>query len=251
MKLIADLHMHTIVSHHAFNTITEMAQRAKSLGLYAIAVTEHGPAMPDSPHPWYFYGLTTLPDRIEDVWLLKGVEANVCDMDGTLDFTPAELERSALDWVIASIHSDVIPKRMTQDEATELWLRVAKNPYVDCIGHSESQAFRYDYDAVTKEFAKQKKIVEINANSAVVRPGNEKNMRELALACKRSGTKIAVNSDAHSIYRLAQFDTVLPMLQEIGFPQELIVNATKENLLAALKERGKQKAYRMEGKTEK
>ncbi len=249
MELIADLHMHTIVSHHAFNTITEMAQRANSLGLYAIAVTEHGPALPDSPHPWYFYGLSTLPDRIEDVWLLKGVEANVCTPEGTLDFTAEDFERNKLDWVIASIHSDILPGPMTQDAATQLWLNVAKNPYVDCIGHSESEAFRYDYDAVTKEFAKRHKIVEINANSAVVRPGNEKNMRELALACKRNGTKIAVNSDAHSIYRLAQFDTVLPMLQEIGFPKELIVNAEKENLIAALKEHGKQKAHKMEGST--
>lgn len=249
MELIADLHMHTIVSNHAFNTITEMAQKAKELGLYAIAITEHGPAMPDSPHPWYFYGLSTLPHRIEDIWLLKGVEANVCDRNGSLDFSAEDFERNAFDWVIASIHSDIFPGPLTEDEATELWLKVAANPYVDCIGHSESEAFRYDYDVVTKEFAKRHKVVEINANSAVVRPGNEKNMRELALSCKKNGTKIAVDSDAHSIYRIAHFETVLPMLHEIDFPKELIVNADRENLIAVLKEHGKETAHIMEGST--
>ena len=47
------------------------------------------------------------------------------------------------------------------------------SPYGDCIGHSESRRHRYDYDAVTKAFARCRKVVEINANSAVVRPGNE------------------------------------------------------------------------------
>ena len=75
MNIIADLHMHTMVSNHAFNTVTEMARRACELGMFAAALTDHGPSMPDAPHPWYFYNLTTLPSRIEGIWLLKGVEA--------------------------------------------------------------------------------------------------------------------------------------------------------------------------------
>ena len=55
---------------------------------------------------------------------------------------------------------------------------------MDCIGHSESRRHRYDYDAVTKAFARCRKVVEINANSAVVRPGNEENMRELEMCIR-------------------------------------------------------------------
>lgn len=251
MKMIADLHMHTLASDHAFNTVTEMARRAKELGFFAAAVTDHGPRMDDSPHPWYFHNLKRLPDRIEGIWLLKGVETNVLSVQGELDFTPAEFGKMQLDWVIASIHGDTLCASLTEDEATQLWLNIAENSYVDCIGHSESRAFRYDYDAVTKVFAQKHKIVELNGNSAVARPGNEENLRALALACKRNGTKIAVNSDAHSIYRLGYFDSVLPMLREIDFPMELIVNATKENLIAALREHKKPVANRMEERIEK
>lgn len=246
MKMIADLHAHTSVSNHAFNSLTEMARKAKELGLFALAITDHGSVMPDSPHPWYFYNLKRLPDKIEGIWLLKGMEANVCGIDGTLDFSPAEMAKLDFDWVIASIHSiPVGSDRLTEEEATQLWLQIAANPYVDCIGHSESGAYRYDYDAVTKIFAQNGKVVEMNANSAVVRPGNERNMRELALACKRNGTQIAVNSDAHSVYHLAAFETVLPMLNEIHFPPELIVNASRENLLRTLKAHRKPIAERM------
>ena len=108
MNIIADLHMHTMVSNHAFNTVTEMARRACELGMFAAALTDHGPSMPDAPHPWYFYNLTTLPSRIEGIWLLKGVEANVRGADGSLDIEPQEFERMQLDWVIASIHSDTL-----------------------------------------------------------------------------------------------------------------------------------------------
>ena len=41
MNIIADLLMHTMVSNHAFNTVTEMARRACKLGMFAAALTGH------------------------------------------------------------------------------------------------------------------------------------------------------------------------------------------------------------------
>ncbi|MEG3073232.1 MAG: PHP domain-containing protein, partial [Ruthenibacterium sp.] len=46
MSIIADLHTHTLVSNHAFNTLTEMTTQANKLGLFAMAVTDHGPELP-------------------------------------------------------------------------------------------------------------------------------------------------------------------------------------------------------------
>lgn len=242
----ADLHTHTLVSDHAFNTITEMARAASEKGFWAMAVTDHGPAMPDSPHRWYFYNLKTLPDRMENVWVLKGVEANVIDAEGALDFSERDIRLFSFDWMIASLHSDIVKPGMTEDECTQLWLNVAANPAVDMIGHSETPAFRYDYDAVVQEFARRGKVVEWNANSAVVRPGGEKNLWELARACKKANARIAVSSDAHSIYHLGVFDTVLPILRKLDYPKELIVNLSRENLVQELKRHGKAIAEKME-----
>ena len=73
-----------------------------------------------------------------------------------------------------------------------------------------------------------------NANSVNVRPGGEANIKELALACERAGTKVAVNSDGHSIYHLGRVEHILNLLREIDFPQELVVNASMETLVQVL-----------------
>jgi len=240
MNIIADLHMHTMVSNHAFNTVTEMARRACELGMFAAALTDHGPSMPDAPHPWYFYNLTTLPSRIEGIWLLKGVEANVRGTDGSLDIEPQEFERMQLDWVIASIHSDTLCPSLSEDEATQLWLNVAQSPYVDCIGHSEQQNYRYDYDLVTKAFAKNHKVVELNGNSVNVRRDGIPNMKLLLAACLKNGCHIALDTDAHSTTQLqGNMPPLLAMLEEMQFPQELVVNATRQNLVNELKLHGR------------
>lgn len=244
--IVADLHMHTLVSNHAYNTITEMAAQAAKLGLSAIAITDHGVAMPDAPHPWYFGNITKeFPLVMEGIPVLKGVEANVMDTDGNLDFSEKELK--AFDWVIASIHSPLLPGPISCDEANHLWSKIAENPWVDLIGHSELPQYAYDYDELTKLFARNHRIVELNANSCVVRPAGTANMKRLAQACAKNGTPVAVNSDAHSIYRIAQVENIFQMLKEIDFPQELIVNSSNQRLLDELKKHAHPTAKKLEG----
>jgi len=46
MRLLADLHTHTVASGHAYSTVTELAWAAADKGLELIAVTDHGPTVP-------------------------------------------------------------------------------------------------------------------------------------------------------------------------------------------------------------
>ena len=233
MKICADLHTHTIASGHAFATLNEMIGQAKKLGYSALAITDHARTMPGSPAKYYFDNLVRQPDILEDGFiLLKGVEGNVLDSNGTFDVEEKLLPK--FDWIIASIHG-VLVQDMTFAEATNAWLHIAQNPYVDMIGHSEQSNFFYDYDRVTKAFAEKNKVVEMNAASAKTRPGNEENQRNLALACKKNGVKIAVNSDAHSTFQMGHFQAIDKMLEEIAFPQERIINTSKNLLLAELR----------------
>ena len=163
MQMIADLHTHTLCATHAYNTFTEMAAAAKEIGYCALAVTDHAPAMPDSPHAWHFQNWSAMPREIGGVVMLYGAEANVMDTKGGLDLSESQLK--AQDWVVASIHSSCVPGLLTRREANRLWLAVAENPYVDIIGHSEQENYRYDYDLVTKAYARNHKVVELNGNS--------------------------------------------------------------------------------------
>ncbi len=228
IQIVADLHTHTMVSTHAFSTLKEMTDRAHALQLRAMAVTEHAPAVSDAPHKWYFFNLLRMPSAIEkDFILLKGAEANVIDIDGNLDLNIDILKQ--LDWVIASIHRECMPK-LSQDEVTKLWLGVAENPYVDMIGHCEEEYWKFDYARVIPQFAKHNKVVEINGNSPQVRGDCKENLQELLLCCQRFGAKIAVCSDAHSIYDFENYGWALDLLHELDFPAKLVVNSSMERL---------------------
>lgn len=236
MQLVADLHMHTIVSNHAVGTLTEMITAAKNKGLKAIAITDHGTEMPDSAHPWYFSTLSRLPDFLDGILVLKGVEANVLSSKGNIDMDEEMLKR--LDWVIASMHAECIAP-LSYEDATNAWLAVAQNPLVDMIGHSEQRQYAYDYDTVTKAFTANHKVVELNENSAEVRPGNEKNLELLIDSCKKNGTKVSINSDAHAPYNVGKQGLATAYIEKIQFPKELIINSTYDLLLNTLKEHKK------------
>ncbi|MEG1781992.1 MAG: phosphatase, partial [Oscillospiraceae bacterium] len=58
---------------------------------------------------------------------------------------------------------------------------------------------------------------------------------KIALACKKYGCKIAINSDAHSMYKIGDVQKVADMIEDIDFPKELIINADWQQLKNELK----------------
>ena len=136
----ADLHCHTLASAHAYSTILELLSFAKKKGLCVLAVTDHAPALPDSPNIWHFKNLRTLPREYDGISILRGVEANIIDKDGSLDMPDALLD--TLDWVIASFHDDAY---YCTDYAanTKTWLNIVKNPRVNMLGHPDRKPFAF------------------------------------------------------------------------------------------------------------
>lgn len=235
IKIIADTHVHTIASDHAFSTLEENVRHAAEIGLHALAITDHGPAMPDAPHLWYFYNLPqAIPRRLHGVTVLRGVEANIMDFDGSLDLEQETLDK--LDWVIASHHSGLCPYG-TEEQHTSSYIGAAKNPAVDVIGHSGLPEYKYDYAKAVPVFKEYGKIVEINQNSYVVRKRSIPNCIEIAKLCKKYEVPVIVNSDAHFSANIAQVGDALQMLEEIDFPEKLILNADVHRFDAYLKEK--------------
>lgn len=234
MNLIADTHTHTIASTHAYSTLQEMAAAAKRKGLYALGVTDHGPNMPGAPGAWYFTNLRIIPRYLDGVLLLRGIEANIADETGRLDEGEGTLKR--LDWVVASMHEVTYFGLRTREACTAAWLAVAKNPLVRVIGHSGTEAFPYDYETVIQEFGREGKLVEVNNQSFVSRPKSISNCKQIALICKKYGVPIVVNSDAHFSASVGAHDNAEALLKEIDFPEELIINASRERFDAYLKQ---------------
>lgn len=220
MEILTDLHTHTTATQHAYSTITENAFAAKQKGLEAIAMTNHF-GVGDAPHVWHFVNMRVLPNEIHGVRVLKGAEVNILDTDGTIDMPEDIMEK--LDIVVASIHR---PAHQGFDgvDHTKAYLNVVENKYVDIIGHSGSPDWSYDYETVAKRAAELGKMIEINANTFQIRKANVDNCRKIALACKKVGASICVNSDAHYCDMVGRVDAAMQMLGEIDFPEELIAN---------------------------
>ncbi len=238
IQIYADTHTHTVASTHAFSTIMENIRVAKEKGIRAIASTDHAPAIPDGAHLWHFNNIWSVPDYVDGVLVLKGVETNILDFDGNLDISQKMLE--GLDWVVASCHSPVIPPKDEQAQ-THLWLEIAKNPDVDVIGHSGNPKFLYDYERCIKAFKEYGKIVEINAHSFQpgTRPGSPKNCAEIAKLCAKYQVPVIVNSDAHFCYEIGAVERATAMLEEIDFPRELILNADYDRFFETVQKKVK------------
>ena len=222
MKLQADLHTHTIASTHAYSTIMENCQWAEKYGIEAIAMTDHAMAMPDSPHEWHFENLRCLPRKICGVTVLKGIESNIVDIEGNIDVPEWMLKN--LDWVVASMHEQAI-KTDTVENITNAYLKVCKNPYVDVIGHCTSDAFFFEYEKCVKAFKEYDKLVEINESSIINKAGSRKNCYELLKLCKKYEVPVVVDSDAHFCQNIGQCPNAMKIIEEVGFPEELVYNA--------------------------
>lgn len=235
MKLIADLHTHTIASTHAYATVTEMANEAAELGLFALAITDHARTMPGAPGPFYFESLGLIPKYLKGVRILKGIEANICDYEGNLDVEDSL--QNNLDWVVASMHTITLKGAATVEKCTNAYIKLAENPNVNVIAHSGSEYFKYDYEKVIPVLAKNGKLIEINDSAFRYNKDNKGNCVEIAKICKKYSARICVDTDAHFTDTLGRAYKTLEMLKDIDFPEKLIVNTSVENLKAYFDEK--------------
>ena len=229
MNFIADLHTHTVASTHAYSTWEEMIRAAKEKGLWALAVTDHGYAMPGAPGTWYFENLRVIPRIYQGVLVLRGQESNVLDAEGTLDLLPRDAE--CLDWIVASMHGPTMgPGPHKEQDITRAWLRVAENPVVRVIGHCGGADFPFDYKRVIPVVGEAGKLVELNEATFRMRPRSIPNCVEIMKLCKQYKVPIVVNSDAHFSASVGVFPESISMLSELDFPRELVINSSRERL---------------------
>lgn len=236
MKIVADLHVHTVASGHAFGTIWETARRAVEIGLTLVAITDHGPAMPGGTHRYYFGNLPILPSVIEGVHVLRGVEANIKDTQGGLDVPPRYLHK--LDWVAAGLHSDCIEPGSVE-ENTAAMLAAMQSGLVDAIVHPGNPRFPIDKEAFVDAAVRYGVAMEINNASLTLphRRGSEGNCTALARLAAEKGASISLGSDAHSPWQLGVLDSAVRLAIAAGVTEDQILNTSHQKIRAFLAER--------------
>jgi len=196
--LQGDLQVHTKWTDGS-NSILEMAEKAKELGLKYIAITDHTKSLAMS------HGLDEKQlakqveeiektnDRIEGITILKGAEVNIAK-DGSLDINDATLEK--LDVVGVAVHSYFdLPKQ----EQTRRVISAMQNLNVNILFHPTgrliNQRATYDIDiGRVIEVAKHTKtILEIDSF-----PDRLDLSDEYIKQAVEQGCRLSIDSDAHA-----------------------------------------------------
>ena len=238
MKYLSDLHTHSIVSGHAYSTLLENINYCAEKGIKILGTSEHAPTMPGAAHYWYFGNMKVVPRVINGVTILRGCEANILDIDGSLDMTD-ESSRN-LDYMIASFHEPVF-KPKSKEENTEAILNVMdKYDKVEILGHLGNPNYELDYEAIVKKAKEKNIMIEINNSSLLgsSRVGSDVNCKKVALLCREIGTKVILTSDSHINTCIGVFNKGIELLEEIQMPKELVMN-DPEKLIAHLKSKGR------------
>lgn len=234
MKILVDTHTHSISSGHAYSSLQEMAKEASMNGTLMFALTDHGPSMLGAPTLFHFGNLKAIPAVIYGVRVVKGVEANIIDFKGNTDMPDDYLKK--LEFVIASLHEPCIEPG-TIEENTAAFVNALRNPFIDAVGHPGNPQFEVDIDEVVKTALKYNKMIEINNHSFDVRKGSWENCVKFAAKCKEYGVRVVCGSDAHISFDIGHFPKVLKIFEEVGMPEELVLNTSLDKMEAYLKER--------------
>lgn len=226
MKYMVDMHTHTLASGHSYSTIREMAHMAKERGVQLLGITEHGPRMPGSCHDFYFTNLKVVNRQMCGVELLLGVELNIIDYDGHVDLPQNVLAQ--MDVAIASMHVPCL-KPGTMAENTRAYLNAIKNPYVNIVGHPDDARYAVDYKELVLAAKEHGKLIEMN-NASLMPKGPRRGAREndirILELCQEYQVPVVLGSDAHVDEGILNFSYTQALMEEVGFPQELIVNSS-------------------------
>ncbi|MDG5815481.1 PHP domain-containing protein [Chitinispirillales bacterium ANBcel5] len=231
-----DLHVHTIFSKCGIHTVLELINQGRALGMKGIAITDHGLTLGGRLNNPFF---ERFKSPFKDFDVLKGVECNIIDENGAID-TPDSF-MPFIDVVLLGIHPNT-QKKMDSSQYTEMLIKaIDKNPSIDIITHPNDPSYPVNYEEVARVARKNGVALELNNSKIMYKRSTVENTLKLVEACKSTGCTMAVCSDTHAIHELGDDSYVTPLLDKVGFPEELIVNRDTTTTLQFIESRKERK----------
>ncbi|MEX2753338.1 MAG: DNA polymerase/3'-5' exonuclease PolX [Candidatus Freyarchaeota archaeon] len=196
--LKGDLQVHSNWTDGA-NTIREMAEEAKKLGLEYIVISDHSKSLAmtggldEKMLLKQGEEIDALNEQISGIRILKGVELNILK-DGSLDISDETLEE--LDVVSAGIHSQF---KQSREEMTRRVLKAIENPNLDILCHPTTREIQkrdpvpLDMDKIIEAAKDNGTILDIDSY-----PDRLDLKDEYIRKAVEVGAKLGISSDAHS-----------------------------------------------------
>ena len=227
------VHCHTTYSDGK-NTIAEMAEAARGLGMQYLTITDH------SPSAHYAHGVSL--ERLKQQWdeiaaaqentpvrLLRGTESDIL-ADGSLDYPDSVLE--GFDVVIASIHAR---HRMDRAAMTARLTRAMSLPLFKIWGHglgrilNHRDAIDCDVPAVLDALAGSRGAIELNSD-----PHRLDLPPEWIPAARERKIPFVISVDAHSTRGLGVLRYGALMARRGGLLRSEVLNTLPAERFAEL-----------------
>lgn len=232
--LEVDFHSHSLFSKCGLHSVIEMLTYAKHAGLKGLAITDHGPMLKGCTPSTFF---DRLGQPVEGITMLKGMECNIKNDEGEIDFPLMYLQYA--DIVLLGLHPGNTPG-LSREHYTSLLLRALdKNPFIDIVTHPEDPAFPLDLPILANYARDHRMALEINNSKALYKRFSVRETIALIEACKKTSCGVVIDSDAHAFQEIGLDNSVRPLLEKANFPKELIINTTAEEAFKFVEERRK------------
>ena len=223
-NLRGTFHCHTVASD-GHNTLEEMAEAARELGLEYLGIADHsrssvqGHGIAAEKLLEQVAAIRKLNKTFDGFRLFAGVECDIL-RDGSLDFPDEVL--SQLDYVVVSVHSAF---NLSESEMTQRVIRALENPFVTILAHPTGRLllkrdpYQIDIPAVLDAAARTGTWVELNAAPKRL----DLDWRWWPLA-KQKGVKCVINPDAHRTERLQDLWFGIGIARKGWLTKEDVVN---------------------------
>ena len=223
MKLLLDIHTHTLASGHAYGTIREMAASAAEHGLQLLGISEHAPGIPGTIHPFYYNNLEVIPRTLYGVEIVHGCEINVLS-GGALSLEECYIDR--LDYAIAGIHKQCYTDEGRQRN-TENLINCMKHPKVCFVSHPDDDHTPLDYELLVCAAKEYHVALEVN-NSSLHKKEQRwncvENYKTMLALCAHYQVHVILSSDAHDPSDVGNFTLAQALIRDNGFDEQLILN---------------------------
>lgn len=241
MRPFADYHTHTVHSHGT-GTVEDNVLAALDRGLSAVGIADHGPShigigIPELGTLSLIKAETEQYTRQLPIKVLAGVEANIVDVDGTLDVPAQDLRR--LDIRLAGLHWQVWPRswkgagmllgnvllrrrgtrayrRRLRNINTKATVEAVRRFDLDILTHPGLQA-DIDTAELARACAARGTAMEVSAGHQYITP-------EYVRLCLREGSNLVLSSDAHQPAKVGDLEVAVRLVERAGAPVERIVN---------------------------
>ena len=232
--LKVDLHVHSVKSYDAFNTLHELALEASKRKMKMIGITDHGPDFPVKVDYYCWQGWR-IPKYLFGVRVLFGIEASVTDDKGGLGIPETDLKK--LTYVTAGYHPGGAYKDKGREGNTKSIINVMKLPYVKVITHPHLPSFDIDIEKIAEKACKMKMLLELNncylrEERANAKPKIVEDAKKMIRVIQENDWKLIVGTDAHILNQVGDDCNVQRLKKQLCLKDKTVIN----NDLPALKE---------------